>query len=135
MKNPFLLFIISLMIFFAGCDKEERLESNLQGTWELRHVFGGQIAGVSPDYLPGNGNIIKFDGAKYERWYDGKMVSSGTFMIIESKTEIDGTKYSYKLDFDDKMMLDVHFKISDKKLMMSNGSQSHDGTTLTYQKI
>lgn len=68
MKN-YIKTLLCLVIFaVAGCDKEAEIvpDTDLFGTWELRHVLGIQIAGTSPDFPAGNGNLVKFDGDKYE---------------------------------------------------------------------
>jgi hypothetical protein len=136
MKNFIKALFLVLMISVLSCKKEERLESRLEGSWELRHILGGfRIADSPSDFPAGNGNIIKFEGANYERWAEGNMYSKGTFKIIKDQAEIDGTNYSYKLEFENKMDSDVHFKISDKEMKTTVGSQAHDGYTVTYEKL
>ncbi|MEJ7779721.1 MAG: hypothetical protein WKF68_09025 [Daejeonella sp.] len=127
------LFI--LMLAFISCDKDKRFENNLDGKWELRHVKGGQRLNVSPDYPPGNGSILKFEGNTFQTINNGSVVSSGTFVIIEDGSDIDGIKFPYKLDFDVKTQLDVYAKASAKKLIIANGSMAVDGSTETYEKL
>lgn len=135
MKHLFKIFSLLVMLTLISCDKEEQLENNLEGSWELRHVLGVQIAGASPDHLPGNGHIIKFEGNNYQALSKGAVVSSGTFLLIKDETEIDGAKYSFKIDFDQKLDLDMYVKVSGRTLKTSVGSITHDGFTLTYAKL
>lgn len=135
MKSYLKSIIYILLLSFASCDKDEKFENNLDGTWELRHVKGIQIANMSPDFPPGNGYIIKIDGDTYQRLNKGAVLSNGTFAIIKDELEIDGTKFSYKLDFGNARDMDVYAKASGKKLILSIGSIASDGTTSTYEKL
>ena len=67
MKLSLNIALIFTVITFVSCDKEERLQSKLEGTWELRHIEGGYRPANSPvDYEPGNGNMLIFDGNKFQ---------------------------------------------------------------------
>lgn len=124
-----------LMLALVSCDKDQRFENNLDGTWELRHVKGGQIPNVSPDYPPGNGRIIKFEGNTFQIIRDGSVVQSGTFVIINDVKEIDGVKFRYKIDFDLNTQADLYSNVSRKKLIVATGSIASDGTTSTYERL
>jgi len=68
MKLSLKIALILMVITSVSCDKEERLQSKLEGTWELRHIEGGYRPANSPsDYEPGNGNTLKFDGNKFQQ--------------------------------------------------------------------
>ena len=135
MQNHLKSIICILLLSLFACDKAENFENNLDGTWELRHVKGGQIANKSPDCPPGNGYIIKIDGNTYQRLDKGAVISSGTFVIVNTELEIDGTEFFFKLDFDQARDIDVYSKLSGKKLILSIGSMASDGTTSTYERL
>lgn len=135
MKNHLKSIICILLLSFIACEKAENFENNIDGTWELRHVKGIQIAGMSPDFPPGNGYILKIDGNTYQRFHKGAAVSSGTFAVIKTELEIDGIKFPFKLDFDQANDIDVFAKMSGKKLILSIGSIASDGTTSTYERL
>lgn len=160
MKTYYSLLLLTC-ITFLGCEKQDpsiadyankrlRLLDTLEvpvttqaiaGTWELRHIMGVQVANAPSDFAPGNGYIITFDGLKYLKTEEGKVLDSGTYTLEKKHTEVDFEKYN------DVMVLNsdankehpeynwrVSVKIVDDRLLMAYGSIASDGFTLTYQK-
>jgi len=48
MKLSLKIALIFIVFTSVSCDKEERLQSKLEGTWELRHIEGGVQTGKFP---------------------------------------------------------------------------------------
>jgi hypothetical protein len=65
MKNFTLAFLL-LVAVLAGCKKEKALPTSVVGTWELRNVFGVQVAGAPSTFKAGNGDIITFTATEYQ---------------------------------------------------------------------
>jgi hypothetical protein len=128
--------LILMVITSVSCDKEERLQSKLEGTWELRHIEGGYRPANSPsDYEPGNGNILKFDGNKFQYKYGTNPAINGTYTIIEEETNVNGDNLSHKIDFQsDQNIGDPYFKISGGKLSLYYGHIAADGFVSSYEK-
>ncbi|MDP2413245.1 hypothetical protein [Daejeonella sp.] len=136
MKLSLKIALIFIVFTSVSCDKEERLQSKLEGTWELRHIEGGYRPANSPsDYEPGNGNILKFDGNKFQQKYGTNPAINGTYTIIEEEAEVNGEKLSHKIDFQsDQNVIDLYFKISGGKLSLYYGHIAADGFVSTYEK-
>lgn len=136
MKISLKIALIFTVIAFVSCDKEERLQSKLEGTWELRHIEGGYRPANSPsNYEPGNGNILKFDGNKFQQKYGNNPAINGTYTIIEEETNVNGDNLSYKIDFQsDQNIGDPFFKISGGKLRLYYGHIAADGFVSMYEK-
>lgn len=135
MKNCFKALLYILIFSFAGCDKDANIDAKLQGSWELRHMLGIQIAGMSPDFPPENGHIVKFEDDSYQIYDKGKLLLSTTFKIESEQREIDGTVYSEKIVYlDSGYKTSVFFKISGNTLKICYGSIAVDGGTSTYRK-
>lgn len=123
--------IICLLMSAAGC-KKKSAETNLNGTWELRHINGIHVAGVSPDFPAGNGNLLEFNGQEYKRYIDGKVVSSGSFSLKkEAEVAVNNTKANYSILFNNEKLL---VNLSAKKLVVFDGVIAADGTESTYVK-
>lgn len=129
---------ILIMFFFItlgfACQTEEVQPETLEGTWELRHILGVQVAGAPSQFKKGNGSIIRFVGNKYERIEAGKVLMAGAFTIIKDSAEVDGNKYANKIIYDDQAWGD-HIKITGKQMLICTGTIAADGTTSTYEKI
>ena len=136
MKISLKIAIIFTVFVFVSCDKEERLQSKLEGTWELRHIEGGYRPANSPvDYEPGNGNMLIFDGNKFQYKHGVQAAISGTYTIIEEETNVNGDNLSHKIDFQsDQNIGDPFFKISGGKLSLYYGHIAADGFVSTYEK-
>ena len=123
--------IICLLLSAVGC-KKKSAETNLNGTWELTYIGGVQVAGVNPNFEAGKGNLLKFSGQNYEKYMEGKLVSSGTFSIKkEPEIPINNTKANYSILFNNDKLL---VNLSAKKLVIFDGVIAADGTESTYKK-
>ena len=136
MKTCLKIALIFIVTTSVSCDKEERLQSKLEGSWELRHIEGGYRPVNSPvDYAPGNGNILEFDGNKFQQLSGTQPGISGTYTIIKEEAKLSGENLSYKIDFQsDKNLIDPFIKISGGKLMLYVGDIPADGSVNTYKK-
>ncbi len=136
MKNLFNIALVFIVLVFSSCDKEERLENNLEGRWEYKNMTGGQmILGLTPDPAK-SVRVLKFEGNTYQEINNsGTVIRSGTFVLLNDKEDIDGIKYSFKIDFDTPTKLDSWVKIFGKTLKLSIGSIALDGTTETFTKL
>lgn len=84
---------------------------------------------------PGNGNILIFDGNKFQQKYGTNAAINGTYIIVEEETEVNGEKLSHKIDFQsDQNVIDPYFKISGGKLSLYYGQIAADGFVSTYEK-
>ena len=133
MKNIFRLSVGLIVLFTViSCSKKET-GTELNGTWELRHIAGIQVAGANPDFKAGNGNYFKFDGQNFERYSDGKKTESGSFSITpENNVPINDKKANYSIKFNNEEK--TYILLSDKALILFNGIIAADGTEFTYEK-
>ena len=123
--------IICLLLSAVGC-KKKSAETNLNGTWELSSVNGGQVAGVSPNIESGKGNLLKFSGQNYEKYIEGKLVSSGTFSLKkEAEVAVNKNKANYSILFGDEKLL---VNLSAKQLIVFDGVIAADGFESIYKK-
>lgn len=133
MKNFFKLTLSMVMLFtIISCEKKSGTP-DLNGTWELRHVAGIQVAGVDPNFKPGNGNYFTFDGEKFEKFNDGKKSESGTFALTpEDNVAVNNSKANYSISFNKGEK--KYANLSDKKLVIFDGEIAADGTESTFEK-
>lgn len=133
MKN-ILNLVVPFMVLFTivSCEKKS-ITDELNGSWELRHIEGIQVANADPVFKPGNGNLLKFEGQKYERYYDGNKEEEGTFTITPEDTAINNRKANYSITFDDDKEKTYLF-LDKKQLIVFNGVIAADGTESTYEK-
>ncbi|MCD0476306.1 hypothetical protein LPB87_18095 [Flavobacterium sp. EDS] len=133
MKNISNLVIPLVVLFtIVSCQKKSALEE-LNGSWELRHIEGIQVANADPNFKPGNGNLLKFEGQKYERYYEGKKEEDGTFTITPEDTTINNRKANYSIMFN-KDTEKTYLSLLKNKLILFNGVIAADGTESTYEK-
>ncbi len=135
MKISSVPFIISVMVVISSCEKAERLERELDGTWELRHLTGFVPQERLGDRPLGNGDIYKFQGNNFERHFDGKITDNGTFSVQKESSNhneklefilvLDGVKYDHT----------VPFELSGGKLVLHFGALISDGAIGTYAKL
>lgn len=108
--------------------------TTLSGTWELRHRLGGMIAS-DPNFLPGNGIIVKFAQQKLERYSDGKLYESGNFTIKDSVVRINNNWSTHYVDFGDNAHQRRFIRLAEGKLVEFTGQIAADGVEMTYVKI
>jgi len=79
MTNNFCLTCLMITFLILGCHEHDSI-SALKGEWELRAELNKKT-GVSTNYLPGNGTIIKFTGTDYEFYSHEKFIKCGKYSI------------------------------------------------------
>ncbi|MDB5020974.1 MAG: hypothetical protein JWQ28_2101 [Pedobacter sp.] len=129
LKLGFILFITFVIV---SCKKEMSI-STLDGTWELRSVTGGQMAGASPNFEPGNGNQIKFNQQRYERYADGKLVETGKYTLSPEKREVNNDEANFSMLSNNNFQ--QYIKLSSKKLVIFTGVIAADGIEEHYLKL
>lgn len=133
MKNIFRVSFGLIVLFTVISCSKKATGPELDGTWELRHIAGIQVAGANPDFKAGNGNYFKFDGENFERYNDGKKTDSGSFSITpEDNVPVNDKKANYSIKFKNEEKMYV--LLSDKTLILFNGVIAADGTEFTYEK-
>jgi hypothetical protein len=133
MKNLVKLALILLLTFVALSCKKESSISNLNGTWELRSVVGGQLAGASPIIAAKNGNQFKFNQQNYERYVDGKLIESGTFTLKAVKVKINNDEANFSMLTNTN--LQQYIKLSSNDLVIFTGVIAADGFESHYIKL
>lgn len=123
---------ITLFLAIASCEKKS-VSDELNGTWELRHIEGIQVARVDPTFKPGNGNLLKFDGQNYERYYEGKKEENGIYTITPEDTAINNRRANYSFTFNDNKEK-IYVSLLNNKLIVFDGMIAADGTESTYEK-
>lgn len=89
--NHFLLIssLWTILAVFPGCNKQKNdMSSQIIGRWELREVQNGMIPAVT--YPAGNGIVLVFTGAGYERYENGQLVKSGHYAIVKDNAALPG---------------------------------------------
>jgi len=133
--KKFLTLSISLLLLFCviSC-KKKSAESNLNGSWELRRIEGIQVAGVDPNFKPGNGNKLIFTDRNFE-WYDSNTLKmSGTFTIQPDVKNINNLKSNYNITlstYPEKL----YINLKGNKLVLFFGAIAADGTESHYEKL
>ncbi len=134
MKTHLNLFLFAIIISISSCSKS-LIHDKLSGNWELRHIKGIQVANVSPDFAPGNGNLIKFTGTNFEKYNNGKLSSKGTYAVQEEKKEINNEQVSYSIVYNNDVGTKEFFNLENGKLTLYVGEIAADGHQSTYQKL
>ncbi|OUL60662.1 hypothetical protein [Flavobacterium sp. AJR] len=125
--------VIMLFLTVISCQKKS-VSDELNGSWELRHIEGIQVARVDPNFKPGNGTLLKFEGQKYERYYEGKKEEDGIFAITPEDTVINNSKANYSFTFNNNKEK-IYVLLEGNKLVIFNGIIAADGTESTYEKL
>jgi outer membrane lipoprotein-sorting protein len=131
-----ILFMAVAAVVISSCKKENQ-EGTLQsivGRWELRQLFGAQIPNAQTVFSKGNGRFIEFAETEYRYIESGKVTYTETYQLATESKEIDGNSYS-QVFLAGKNNFKNYFKITGNKLMISNGTQAADGTTVIYERL
>lgn len=134
MKRNISLLLIMLSIGIYSSCKNNAADSKLDGSWELRHIQGIQVANVDPNFPKGNGNILKFNGGKLERYAEGKLLTTESYTLKEEKKKINNSEAQYTLVFKNNNP-EKHIALTDGKLILFDGEIAADGTESTYEKL
>ncbi len=136
---PLSALILSILII-ASCHRSKSVDdkkvysNSLEGAWELRELRGGMIAGLSPYYSPGNGQIRAYKDSSFKFYVNGKLTDTGTFTLTRdtcpaTHTLMDAyiisTAYGHK----------TFFGISKDTLTLYDGVIAADGTIAKYVRI
>lgn len=133
MKNILKLSLVLTILFaFTAC-KKKSLEKGINGTWELRYVAGGQIAGADPNYKKGNGDIYVFNNQNFERYSNGKVIQSGTFVMSTESKEINNNHANSAITFSTSTEK-YYTNLSGSKLTIFIGVIAADGVEVTYER-
>lgn len=121
-----------ILLLGLGCKKEnlskENLSNEIVGNWELRSSTGGMLAGKA--YASGNGNIWKFDGEKFEKFQDNKLIEKGNYSLITNDGNNDGEN---SLTLEGSRSLGLSKK--NNKLVFYYGFVAADGVAQVYERI
>ncbi|GAA3978001.1 hypothetical protein GCM10022246_32840 [Pedobacter ginsengiterrae] len=133
MKNILkLTLVLSILFIFSAC-KKKSLEKGINGTWELRHVAGGMIAGADPNYKKGNGDIYVFNNQNFERYSQGKLIQSGTFVMSTERKDINNNQANSAITFSTSAEK-YYTNLSGNKLTIFIGVIAADGVEVTYER-
>ncbi|MFC3562701.1 hypothetical protein [Pedobacter jamesrossensis] len=135
MKNNILNLTLSLIMLFSftAC-KKKTIEKGINGTWELRYVAGGQIAGADPNYKKGNGDIYIFNNQNFERYSKGKVIQSGTFVITTERKDINNNQANSAITFSTSTEK-YYTNLTGDKLTIFIGVIAADGVEVTYERL
>lgn len=135
------LLLLLLTVCFVSCKKDKNTPPSsapLMGTWELRRGPAG--IGSSREYLPGNGQTIKFSsGDKYVQHWSSQSADSGTFRLTSEVAKYNNKRVNM-IRFGDSPTRDV-FNIVNDTLSLSTypyddkGNMIMDGGTVDYIRI
>lgn len=139
-KTP--LFIFTLVIAVAGCDKDNDNSSSLEGNWELR----SSQASITPatTFPAGNGKIIKFTSKTFEIYDGPQLLRSGQYELKKDGTvrentckELDPQKYNRIIVFDGKTdTTKQFFRVDGNKLHLVSGCAAVDAQkNAEYERI
>lgn len=147
MKFGYSLFfgLAVLSITVGGCKKNTSTDSSkaLEGSWELREVSGGMLAG-STKYSPGNGNLLNFAGSNYELHANGQLQKSGQYIVVIDKTVEDNVclvipkgQFTNRVIYDNDTTATKHFfEINDNQLVFYYGCYALDnGHRYVYERV
>lgn len=127
-----LTLVLAVFFAFTAC-KKKSLEKGINGTWELRYVAGGQIAGANPNYKKGNGDIYVFNNQNFERHSQGKIVQSGTFVLSTESKFINNSHANSAITFSTSTEK-YYTNLSGNKLTIFLGVIAADGIESTYER-
>src|SRR5690606_18095318 len=136
MKNV-LWSLFVLLFVITGCDKESRLKTKLEGTWELRSIEGGfRPAGDPSEFGPGNGRTMQFDKGSFKTTFPGQAPNTGKYRVEKSDTELNNEKFRYKLILQhSNYNAELYFKLKGDQLVIHTGPVAADHVIQHYVKI
>ena len=148
MKYIFRIFVlVAFVTFGTGCKKNEsnkkQFTGTIEGTWELRHASAAMNPLVSSP-AAGNGHILKFSEAGYERYESHQLVKKGLYAIVADPTVESSVcllfpvgQFTNRIVYDDDHAAEKQFlEIIGNKLIIVSGCYAFDaGHRLEYEKI
>lgn len=133
MQNTLKLTLILAILFSFSACKKKSLGNGINGSWELRYVAGGQIAGADPNYRKGNGEIYVFNNQNFEQFSKGKVIQSGTFVMSTESKDINNNHANSSITFSTSTEK-YYTKLSGNKLTIFIGVIAADGVEVTYER-
>ena len=134
--KPLLVLLLTFSVFTAcrkynsgGCTTDP-VVAELKGTWELRSVYGGMVPGGN--YLPGNGNIVKFTDSTFEKHRNGQIVTQGIYSVSQGNNP-QTNLMTKRINYPDGYV--EYFEISGRQLTLYSGMIALDGTISRYEKL
>lgn len=134
-----LSFVATLIILFASCHKEDSrindLKAAMQGKWELREFSCFECVPPTPDYPPGNGNLLVFTASSgFEKRQHDTLVFKGTYDLhrtTECKKTGEIILTTNETPFPESAVIEV----SGDNLYLSTPSCLSDGAFRAYKKV
>lgn len=132
--NKYIILCLCLVFIVLSCKKKspEPNVNDLEGRWELRHVAGVQIQGAIGDYIPGNGNVLVFNGQTFKQYIASKLVDSGTYSLQKANMMVNTNQANYSISFNNAQK---YVNFSGSQLIVFDGTIAADGTESTYKKM
>ncbi|WP_144008953.1 lipocalin family protein [Pedobacter africanus] len=133
MKRILNLTLMAMLLLTALSCKKVVSKDGIEGTWELRHLAGGQVPGLDPNFKKGNGNKYKFEGQTYTRYEKGEITESGTFTLEKADVAINASKANARIRFSPSED-EYYINLSGNKLTIFIGIIAADGVETTYKR-
>ena len=135
-----MMSLLVLLTLFSCKKQKNEPAAQLDGNWELRTAFGGNMVG-SGEYAPGSGNMLKFSGNAYERYSNGTKVDYGTFVIAKEKVAINNSESNFNITFTSSNpnifigIMKQSINLSANKLTVFLGVIAADGVEYHYVRL
>ena len=133
------LFVAIALVIAGACNKDQAKKSDnnqdsIVGDWELRKTSGGMMPGEQV-YPSGNGDILKFEDGRYERYINGALIKSGEYEIVSDNTVSQSVclvmpdgQFTNRIIYDnDTVSEKVFIQISNNRLTFISGCYALDG--------
>lgn len=133
MKRILNLTLMALLLITGLSCKKVVSKDGIQGTWELRHVAGGQVPGFDPNFKKGNGNKYKFEGQTYTRYEKGEIIESGTFTLEKADAAINASRANGLIKLSPSGD-EYYINLSGKRLTIFIGIIAADGGEMMYER-
>jgi hypothetical protein len=133
MMKPVYLIILPLLFFITSCEKSDLKPADLDGEWKLVSTRGGYAVNLPGTQPPADVRVV-ISNSDYQIFNNGQLSQSSKFTLVKVNERIDDHKYSYKLDFENSMMLDQYIDIEIVTLQMQSGSIAADHVVSFYRR-
>jgi len=131
MKHAYLyLILLSFLACKKASDPTTVTPAILKGKWEIRQAAGQILI----DYPSGNGHILEFTSNGFTYQDSGKVKLSGSYVITQESTIVDGCQTAFPETTMDRLVTDPIFmanklfvKIEGGQLKFQSGCSMYDG--------
>jgi hypothetical protein len=112
----------------------------MEGRWELRQASGM----ITIDYPAGNGHLLIFTTAGYQKYDSGQLVKSGSYVMVDDNTAEANTclvlpagQYTKRIIYDNNSNAQkIFLQLEENKLSFISGCYAYDaGHTLVYKRV